>query len=120
MLEMGSFLKNYQYEMSIRKKLKYPPYYYLVGVKICSSIYEDASIEATKVSKFLKEKLDRESIVLGPTTAGIFKIKNIYRFQIVIKYRYDDKLKNALKDIDEQYINHKTVYLELDMNPYYI
>lgn len=120
MLEAGSFLKNYQYEMSIRKKLKYPPYYYLVGIKICSSVYEDASIEATKVYNFLKSNISRESIILGPTTAGIFRIKNIYRFQIVIKYKYDDLLKDALRSMDEMYINHKTVYIETDMNPYYI
>lgn len=120
MVEMGSFLKNYQYEMSLRKTLKYPPYYYLVGIKVCSRVYEDASIEATKVYKYLKEHIDSESIILGPTTAGIFRMNNIYRFQLVIKYRFDDKLMNALKEIDEMYINHKSVYIEVDMNPYYI
>lgn len=120
MVEMGSFLKNYQYEMSIRKKLKYPPYYYLVGIKICSKIYEDASIEATKVYNHLKSNLSHESIILGPTTAGVFRVNSIYRFQIVIKYRFDDNLVQSLRSIDEMYIGHKTVYLEVDMNPYYI
>lgn len=120
MVEMGSYLKNYQYEMAIRKKLKYPPYYYLVGLKICSKIYEDASLEATKVYNHLKANIASESIILGPTTAGVFRINSIYRFQIVIKYRFDEKLTTALKEIDEMYINHKTVYLEIDMNPYYI
>lgn len=120
MLESGTFLKNYQYEMSIRKALKYPPYYYLIGVKVCSRVYEDASKEATKVYNYLKSNIDEGSIILGPTTAGIFKINNIYRFQLVIKYRFDDKVINALKNIDEMYINHKSVYLEVDINPYYI
>ena len=120
MVENGSFLKNYQYEMSLRKTLKYPPYYYLIGVKVCSRVYEDASIEATKVYNYLKSYIDNESIILGPTTAGIFKMNNIYRFQLVIKYRFDDKIKPALKEIDEMYINHKSVYLEVDINPYYI
>lgn len=120
MVEAGSFLKNYQYEMSIRKKLKYPPYYYLVGIKICSPVYEDASIEATKVYNHLKSNLSSESIILGPTTAGVFRVNNIYRFQIVIKYRFDDNLVEALRSLDEMYIGHKTVYLEVDMNPYYI
>jgi len=120
MVEEGTFIKNYQYEMSIRKALKYPPYYYLVGIKVCSAVYEDASKEATKVYNHLKSKISNESIILGPTTAGIFRIKNIYRFQMVVKYRFDDKLKDALKEIDEMYVNHKTVYLEVDMNPYYI
>lgn len=120
MIEVGSFLKNYQYEMAVRKKLKYPPYYYLVGIKICSSVYEDASLEATKVYNHLKNSLDRETILLGPSTAGVFRVNNIYRFQIVIKYRFDEHLKEALKEVDEMYIDHKTVYLEIDMNPYYI
>lgn len=120
MIEMGSFLKNYQYEMSIRKKLKYPPYYYLVGIKICSKVYEDASKEATKIYNYLKSNIQKESIILGPTTAGVFRINNIYRFQIVIKYRFDEKLSITLKDMDEMYIDHKSVYLEIDMNPYYI
>lgn len=120
MVEMGSFLKNYQYEMAVRKKLKYPPYYYLVGIKVCSRVYEDASLEATKVYNHLKSNVDTETIILGPSTAGVFRINNIYRFQLVVKYRYDDKLKSALRSCDEMYIDHKTVYLEIDMNPYYI
>ena len=120
MVEAGSFLKNYQYEMSIRKTLKYPPYYFLVGIKICSRVYEDASIEASKVANYLKTHISKESIILGPTTAGIFKMNNIYRFQIVIKYRFDDLLMRALREIDTMYINHKSTYLEIDFNPYSI
>ncbi len=120
MVEMGTFLKNYQYEMAMRKKLKYPPYYYLVGIKVCSRVYEDASVEATKVYNHLKSNISPESIILGPSTAGVFRINNVYRFQLVIKYRYDDKLRKALRTMDEMYIDHKTVYLEIDMNPYYI
>lgn len=120
MIEKGSFIKNYQYEMAIRKKLKYPPYYYLTGIKICSKVYEDASIEANKIYNYLKANISSEDYILGPTTAGIFKMNNIYRFQIVIKYRFDDKLNDTLKEIDKMYIDHKSVYIEIDINPYYI
>ncbi len=120
MVEMGTFLKNYQYEMSIRKKLKYPPYYYLIGVKICSRVYEDASIEASKVGNYIRSNVGEETIILGPTTAGVFRINNVYRFQIVIKYRFDEKIKGVLKEVDNMYINHKTVYIEVDVDPYYI
>lgn len=120
MVESGSFLKNYQYEMAVRKKLKYPPYYYLVLVRVCSRVYEDASIEVTKVANYLKNHIDKETIVLGPTTAGVFRINNVYRFQIVVKYRFDEQLMNTLHEVDSMYINHKTVYLEVDINPYYI
>ena len=116
----GTYIKNYQYEMAIRKKLKYPPYYYLTGIKVCSNTYEEASKEANKVYNFLKSNLNNEDYILGPTTAGIFRLKNIYRFQIIIKYRFDDKLNDTLKKLDELYAENKDVYLEIDMNPYYI
>ena len=120
MLEKGSFTKNYAYEMSIRKKLKYPPYYYLIGLKVCSKEYEQASKEANKIYNFIKPKVDKETIILGPTTAGIFRIKNIYRFQLVIKYRFDKNIKNILNEVNKLYIDNKDVYLEIDIDPYMI
>lgn len=116
-------VKNYDYEgfykteMNIRKVLKYPPYYYIVGIKICSKDYKLASEAATKVGNYLKKNIDSSSIVLGPSTAAQFRIKNIYRFSIIIKYRYDNLLKKALKELDSIYATNKDVYLEIDFNP---
>ncbi len=111
------YLGNYKYEMDIRRKLKYPPYYYLVSLKITSKDYQVASKEATKVAGYLRKNLSNTSIVLGPSTANVFKINNIYRFQIVIKYRFDDKLMDTLKFIDNQYILNKTTNIEIDIDP---
>ena len=108
--------KFYNYEMQIRKKLSYPPYYYLVGIKIISSDYDAASKEALKVKNYLSKNLDPKTIILGPTTASMFKFNNMYRFQIILKYKYDDKLDDTLRDIDKMYVNKK-VYLEIDKSP---
>ena len=107
----------YNYEMNIRKKLKYPPYYYLVSLKIVSKDYELCSKEATKVARYLKEHISNTSIVLGPTTANVFKVNNVYRFQIIVKYRFDNKLFLALKELDKLFILNKKVGLEIDINP---
>jgi len=107
----------YNEEMKVRKVLKYPPYYYLVNIKICSKDYEVSSKESTKVFNYLKKNLDSSSIILGPSTAMNFKLKNIYRFNITIKYRYDNHLKRVLKELDEIYAPNKNVYLEIDLNP---
>ena len=120
MLESGSFTKNYAYEMGIRKKLKYPPYYYLIGIKVCSKEYELASKEANKIYNYIKPKVDKETIILGPTTAGIFRIKSIYRFQLVIKYRFDKNIRSILSEVNKLYIDNKDVYLEIDIDPYTI
>ena len=121
--KLFEFIKNndyksfYKYEMNIRKKLKYPPYYYLISLKICSKNYEEASKNASKISTYLTNHISNTSIVLGPSTATMFKLNDIYRFQILIKYRFDDKLHDALNFIDNLYIANKEVYIEIDNNP---
>ena len=110
----------YNYEMNIRKILKYPPYYYLVSLKVVSNNYEEALKNATKIGDYLKNNISKESIVLGPTTANLFKFNNNYRFQIVIKYRFDDKLFEVLKYLDSIYINNNNVNLEIDIDPLHI
>ena len=111
------YMKFYNYEMSNRHKLDYPPYYFLVSLKIASKDYELASKEITKVKNYLTKNLDSNTIILGPTTASMFKINNIYRFQIIIKYKKDSKLFLVLKELDELYMNNLKVNIEIDNNP---
>ena len=107
----------YNYEMLNRHKLDYPPYYFLTSLKIASKDYELASKEITKVRQYLQKKLDKDTIILGPTTASIFKINNIYRFQIILKYKNDSSLLDVLKDLDEIYMINNKVNIEIDNNP---
>jgi len=117
-----NFVKNnnykglYDYEMNIRKILKYPPYFYLTSIKIASKDYDIAKEEVSKVAKYLNKTLNNV-IILGPTTAGLFKINNVYRFQIILKYKDFNQIKNALKYIDDIYVQNKNVWIEIDNNP---
>lgn len=113
----NNFEKFYQYEMGIRKKLKYPPYYYLVNLKIASKDYEAASKESIKVANYLKNNLDDNTIILGPSTSAVFKTNNVYRFQIIIKYRKDEKLFSVLSDLQNIFNANNKVNLEIDINP---
>ncbi len=113
----NDYLGNYNYEMDIRKKLKYPPYYYLVLLRITSKNYEMASKESIKVANYLRKQIKNETICLGPTTANMFKINNVFRFQVIIKYRREDNLFDIISELDRQYINNKDVNLEIDVDP---
>jgi len=113
----NDFNSFYDYEMNIRRLLKYPPYYYLTSLKIVSNDYNLALENANKVVNYLKNNIDSSSLILGPTTASLFKFNNNYRFQIVIKYRFDNKLIDALKFLDNIFINNNNVNLEIDINP---
>lgn len=116
-IKNNDYINFYKYEMNLRKKLNYPPFYYILSLKICSSDYDIASKNATKICNYLRNNIDKKSIILGPSTASLFKLNNIYRFQIIIKYKYDNLLYDSVKFIDNMYINEKKVYLEIDNNP---
>ena len=107
----------YLQEMFFRKKLKYPPYYYLVSIRIIGKDYEKTLENAKKVKYYLSKNLSKETIILGPTTAAILKYKNEYRMQIIIKYKYDDKLIKVLKELDSLFISIKDNYIDIDLNP---
>ena len=113
----NDFESFYKYEMDIRRKLKYPPYYYLISIKVASKKYEEASIESNKVVNYLKEHVDKETIILGPSTAAVFRFNNVYRFQILVKYRFDKNLINALKDLQNIFNTKTSVNLEIDISP---
>ena len=107
----------YNYEMNNRHKLNYPPYYYITSIKIASKKYDLASEEILKVKRFLDNNLSKDTIILGPSTAAVFKMNNIYRFQIIIKYKKDSNLMCTLKKLDELYMTNNYVNIEIDNNP---
>lgn len=112
----NDYLGMYNYEMNIRKTLKYPPYFYLTIIKIASKDYNMASSEISKVYSFLNKNLNNV-IMLGPTTASMFKVNGIYRFQIILKYKNYEFIKNTLISLDDLYKTNTKVNLEIDNNP---
>ena len=110
------YMTFYNYEMSNRHKLDYPPYFFITSVKIASKDYKLASEEIEKVKKYLINKLNKSTIILGPTPSSMFKINNIYRFQIIIKYKKDPELFRTLKELDALYSINNKVNIEIDNN----
>ena len=113
---LNSYQKFYAYEMNIRKTLKYPPFYYLALLTIKSKDYEQASNEARKAKEFLSNNVSNETIVLGPATANLFFVNGIYHFEILLKYRFDDKIMPCLKELDEMILLNKKVTLDIDFH----
>jgi len=112
-----NYLKFYEEEMKIRRTLSYPPYFYITIVNISSRDYELGFSEANKIGKYLKQNLSTDTKVLGPTIANVFKINNVYHYQCVIKYKYDDKLNSVLTKLDEIYKINNKVDVSIDVNP---
>ena len=107
----------YKEEMKIRKALSYPPYYYITLVNITSKDYELGFKEANKIGDYLRKNLNPDTKVLGPSMANIFKMNNIYHYQCIIKYKYDNSLNKVLSNIDEIYKINNKVDVSIDVDP---
>lgn len=112
----NSYDKFYLHEMNFRQKLKYPPYFYLVSLKVIGKDYQNTIETSKKVKTYLDKNLN-DVIVLGPTTAQVFKFNNEYRMQIILKYKKCDNLRKCLKELDNLFIMNKDIRLEMDFNP---
>ena len=104
----------FNYEMNIRHKLMYPPYYYICSIVVSSLSFNESKNEADKIKKYLDNNLDDSYIILGPTVASIVRLNNKYRFNIMIKYKDINKLLTVLKEIND--INIKNVNVDINVN----
>lgn len=111
------YIDFYKEEMKIRKMLKYSPYYYMVLVSITSLDYELGFKEANRIGSYIRNNISSDSIVLGPTMANMFKVNNIYHYQIIIKYRKDDSLMKVLKFIIDMQVRNNKIDVSIDFNP---
>ena len=111
------YLGFYNEELAIRKTLNYPPYYNLTLIKIESKDYDLALLESNKIKDYLNESLNKKVIILGPSSANVLRINNIYYLQIILKYKKKDDVIGPLQAINDQYKANNKVTIEIDLNP---
>ncbi|HLQ84205.1 MAG TPA: primosomal protein N' [Pseudogracilibacillus sp.] len=109
----------YKKEMQMRRAFQYPPYVYLALITIT-----DVNLnKVIEISKRFTEKLimilSNKSIVLGPTPSPIARIKKRYRYQIIIKYRFEDNLQRKINAVKNEFNNElkKDLQILIDINP---
>jgi primosomal protein N' (replication factor Y) len=114
MAKKHDYLSFYNREILIRKKLYYPPFCFIVAVRILSKDYDKGIKAINNINSYLRSNLDSKYIILGPSVS--FKVNNTYRFQCIIKYKEKEELMKVLEYINEHY-KAKNIKLEIDFNP---
>jgi len=123
------FLKNHDYKSFFLKSIKsretwsYPPFAKLCLLKIDSLKEKEGLAFATELAKKIR-KLSQELNhnqkihILGPSTAPLIKIKNRYRFQILIKTQSHPLMSRILEKMREKRIKKSYIQLKIDRDPY--
>ena len=112
----------YQTEMNLRKQLKYPPFCDIILIGITASSEKEVIEVAKKLHQFLKKKLIEEKlkiILYSPVPAPIDKIKNKFRWRMIIKCRFDDTIIKTMNEMLEEYdkMKKENTRVVIDLNP---
>lgn len=110
------YIDFFKQEMEVRRKLSYPPYYYLIYIKVIGKDYNKISVESNKIASILTREL-KNSKILGPTTCSVFKLNGLFRFGIIIKYKKEEKMEEVLQNLVNHYKGNQTVKVDIDVNP---
>lgn len=73
-----------------------------------------------KFRALLEQRIQQNSSMLGPSPSPIARMKNRYRYQLIIKYRNEPHLQTIIKEIRDQFQSEmrKNLQIIVDFNPY--
>lgn len=110
----------YNTEIAIRKQLKYPPFCDIIVIEFNGEKEQEAIKQAKKVHKYLKTRIISEKIgvlLYSPVPSPIDKIKNKYRFRIIIKCLYNEQINQLLQDTLKENECKKEIRQIIEINP---
>jgi len=108
-------------ELEYRKQLYYPPYGRLARIVLRGKESKDVKEKAIDIANKLREaiKSSKDEVdILGPAPTPITRIKDKYRWHIIVKSNNLEKLRMALKSIENEGKKSKKVQTIIDVDPY--
>lgn len=127
MAQTHDYISFYEEEIGLRKAFDYPPFTNIINL-VFSSMQERKVMEISnkvfnKLSNDIKKKLPyyKLSNILGPNPSLVYKVKDRYRFQILLKC--NDQELNIIKEILKKVCiidkgkQDKDIRINIDINP---
>ncbi|MBF0272076.1 MAG: primosomal protein N' [Magnetococcales bacterium] len=106
-----------QKEMDFRRQAGYPPFRRLAMMRFNASMKPEGDLFCQMFKAALPPNADVE--FLGPAPAPLFKLRNRYRWQMLIKERQDGRLHRALPGVMTlaEKMAGTRIRLEIDVDP---
>lgn len=112
----------YKTEIQTREEFDYPPFSQVMRIILSSENNFRAEKSAQEIALRLNSIIDKQGIserliVLGPTPCVIEKIKGMYRFQVIIKNKLEEKGHTFISKFLNQITMPKDIKLTIDVDP---
>lgn len=122
------YINFYNTEIALRKEFLYPPFINLINVLLYGENNREVEEISEKVYNIIEESVKNiyginwNQNISGPYPAALEKIKNNYRWQVLLKIRNEelDWIKNIIKEvcIENKYkLELENVKISIDINP---
>jgi primosomal protein N' (replication factor Y) (superfamily II helicase) len=111
-------------EIEFRRALCYPPFSRLVCLKLDGPKLDEVEKKARRLAATLQDTMARSSTgreqieILGPAPAPIEKLRNRYRWQLLLKGKQSSALLDLAKRARETLPRSRSVRLHIDVDPY--
>jgi primosomal protein N' (replication factor Y) (superfamily II helicase) len=111
-------------ESDFRRALNYPPFSRLVNLRVDGPKLADVEKRAQELASQLREfqaansKLRGHIEVLGPAPAPIEKLRNRYRWQLLLRSKQSSNLLEFAHRASELFRASRAVRLDIDVDPY--
>jgi len=115
--------KFYESEIALRKALLFPPFCDICSIELKGDkedkINEDSKLLLDMISEMLKNDFkDIKIILYGPFEAFPYKVNNVYRKKVIIKFKYSSRLALFIDTLIRAFPkDSKGTYLSVDINP---
>ena len=109
----------YNQEVSLRKMLKYPPFCDIIMIGFSGKDLNEIQKLSNLVYKKLKSVTDDEILIYKPVPSPIDKIKNKYRWRIIVKCKVTSNVLNMINYAieDDKIKKSKETRVIVDINP---
>ena len=116
-----NYEKFYNAEINIRKQLKYPPFCDIILFSIVSSKENEIEQAVKFLYNDIVKVLSKNTLIYKPQPAPIDKIKNTYRWRIILKCRFGnniiDLINQVLNDFQKNKKRFGSTNVSVDVNP---
>ena len=112
----------FDHEMKLRRHPAFPPYLRLTSLRLQGRVESDVMQTTGRIAKFCRQTVKKEQLnieILGPAPAPLDKIKDKYRWQILLKARDTDQMHAlcvAIKEARQELVGRQCT-LAIDVDP---
>ena len=107
----------YDFEISQRKLLSFPPFSRLIRLVFRSSNQIKAQMTSEDAANLIENLKIPGVEILGPSECPLSKISQNYRFQLILRGEKIVPLQNAVRKLLFDYRHPQEVYIECDVDP---